>query len=294
LASATLEPALLEMLGPEGRTALDRTGEAEVMFVVNGLRCRAQVLREALGLSAILRVAPQAPPDLAALGLPNALPRFVNAHGLVLISGTRGAGKTWTLAALVDLINKERQDHIVCIERPIEFVHPPKRCVVSQREVPTHAATVARAVGAALHEDPDVLVIGELEDAETARLALQAAEGGRLVLATFTAGSAARAVTRLLGLFPADQHAMVGAMLGGALRAVVAQRLVNAADGQRRTPVCEIVDVDATISAQLAGGRIAELMPTVGLDAALAAAVRAGAITREEARLHADRAEAFS
>lgn len=294
LAAATLEPALREMLGPEGRATLEAAGEAEVIFVVSGLRCRAQVFREAAGMSAILRVAPAAPPELGALGLPNMLARFVTGQGLVLLTGPRGSGKTWTLAALVDLLNTERQDHIVCIERPIEFVHPAKRCVVSQREVPTHAASVARAVGAALHEDPDVVVIGEVEDEQTARLALQAAEGGRLVLATFAASSAVRAVTRLLGLFPSDQQAMVGAMLAGSLRAVVSQRLVSAADGQRRAPICELVDVDAAVASLIAEGRAGEITPTVGLDQALALAVRAGTITREEARVHADRAEAFS
>lgn len=294
LAAASLDPAIRDLLGPAERERLDATGETEATFVVGNQRSRLHVFREAAGLSAILRVVPAVPPALAQLGLPSMLARFVTGQGLVLLSGSRGSGKTWTLAALVDLLNTERQDHIVCIERPIEFVHPSKRCVVSQREVPTHAATVARAVGAALHEDPDVLVIGEIEDAETARLALQAAESGRLVLATFPAMSTTRAVTRLLGLFPADQQAMACAMLAGALRAVVAQRLVNAADGARRTPICEILDVDAAVSAKIADGRTAELAPTVGIDQALAAAVRASAITREEARTHAERAEAFS
>lgn len=294
LGAASLEPAIREILGAAERERLDSTGETEATFVVGSQRSRAHVCREAAGLSATFRIVPAAPPSLAQLGLPSTLARFVTGQGLVLLAGSRGSGKTWTLAALVDLLNTERQDHIVCIERPIEFVHPSKRCVVSQREVPTHAASVSRAVGAALHEDPDVLVIGEIEDAETARLALQAAESGRLVLATFPAMTANRAVTRLLGLFPADQQAMACAMLAGALRGVVAQRLVAAADGARRTPICEIIDVDAAVSSQIAAGRAPDLVPTVGIDQALAAAVRASVITRDEARAHAERAEAFS
>lgn len=294
LAAATLEPALRELLGPAERERLDKTGETDATLVVGALRCRTQLFKDSGGLSAVVRVAPAAAPTLQQLGLPTTLARFVTGQGLVLLAGSRGSGKTWTLAALVDLLNGERQDHIVCIERPIEFVHASKRCVVTQREVPTHASSVARAVGAALHEDPDVLVIGEIEDAETARLALQAAEGGRLVLATFSAQSASRAVARLLGLFPADQQSMAGAMLAGALRAVVAQRLVLAADNSRRTPICEIIDVDAATSALIAQANALEIHPTVSIDQALAAAVRAGLITRDEARQHADRTEAFS
>ena len=293
LAASTLEPALRELLSAAERERLDRTGETDATLVVGALRCRAHLFRDAGGLSAVVRVAPAAPPTLQQLGLPTTLARFVTGQGLVLLAGSSGSGKTWTLAALVDLLNGERQDHIVCIERPIEFVHASKRCVVTQREVPTHAASVARAVGAALHEDPDVLVIGEIEDAETARLALQAAEGGRLVLATFPAQSVARAVARLLGLFPADQQSMAGAMLSGALRAVVAQRLVLAADNARRVPICEIVDVDAATSALIAQGNASAIQPTVTIDQALSAAVRGGLITRDEARKHADRTEAF-
>ena len=295
LVAATLESAVREVLPPDRAAELDSKGETEATFLVaGGQRCRVQVFREAAGVAAIFRVVPTLPPSLGQLGLPNVLARFVTGQGLVLLTGARGSGKTWTLAALVDLLNVERQDHIVCIERPVEFVHASKRCVVTQREVPTHAATVARAVGAALHEDPDVLVIGEIEDAETARHALQAAEGGRLVLATFAAAGAVRAVSRLLGLFPADQQPMAGAMLAGALRAVVGQRLVAASDGHRRAPVCEILEVDTDAAELLSQGRASELVPGVTLDQALSAAVRDGTITRDEARAHAERTEAFS
>src|SRR5207248_1190514 len=149
-------------------------------------------------------------------------------------AGPSGCGKTWTLAALVDILNTERKEHIICIERPLEFLHPSKRCVVSQREVPAHAATISRAVTAALHEDPDVLVIGELDGAETVRLAISAAETGRLVLATIAAMSSVRAIARMVGMFPTEQQAQISAMLADGLRVVVGQRLVPMADGVRR------------------------------------------------------------
>lgn len=295
LAPDPLEAAIFELLDDAERVQLSSSGEVETTFLApGGARCRLHVYRQAAGVSVVLRVVPVTPPALSHLGLPPALAPLVRAQGgLVLLTGPRGSGKTWTLAALVDLLNTERQDHVVCIERPIEFVHTSRRCVVSQREIPTHAASVARAVRAALNEDPDVLVIGEIEDRETARLALQAAESGRLVLATFPASSAVRAVSRFAGLFPSDQHGLVGAMLAGALRAVVGQRLVTTSDRQRRAPVCEVIEVGQAASSLLSQGRWRELKPAISLDQALANAVRTGTITREEARLHAEFPEAI-
>lgn len=295
LAAESLDPALREILDDAERATLSSRGQVSTTFVVpNVARCRVQIAKTAAGSSAVFRLMPLVVPSLSALGLPTALARFVaGGGGLVVLAGPGASGKTWTLAALVDIVNSERREHVVCVERPIEFVHLSKRCVVSQREVPTHARDVARAVRAALHEDLDVLAIGELEDAETVRLAASAAEGGRLVLATVAAPSASRAIARMLGMFPGDQQGPVAAMLASSLRAVVAQRLVATADGTRRMPVCEILEVDAGASEKVAAGRTQDLVPTITFDQALSAALRAGHISRDEARRQADHPEPF-
>ena len=295
LQSETLEPALRDILSEDEKTVWAAKGQVETTFVVpNVARCRVQMIRTAAGVSAVFRLLPLVVPNLAALGLPTTLARFVaSQQGLVLVAGPASSGKTWTLAALVDIVNSERREHVVCIERPIEFLHLSKRCVVTQREVPTHARDVSRAVRAALHEDVDVLVIGEIEDAETVRLAVNAAEGGKLVLATVAAAGAARAVTRILGMFPGDQQSQAASMLADALRGVVGQRLVQMADGARRMAVCEILGVDAAAEQLIQAGRTRELVPAVTFDQALANAVRAGQITKEEAHRNAEHPEPF-
>lgn len=291
-----LEPALLDLLAPRERAHWNENGTVETTFSVPGIaRCRVQVVQGVDGPSAVFRLLPNTVPSITALGLPGTIARFVTAaQGLVIVTGPAGSGKTWTLAALVDILNTERREHIVCIERPIEFVHAPKRAVVSQREVPTHAASVARAVRAALQEDPDVVVVGEIEDAETLRLAIIAAEGGRLVLATVAAATAVRAVARLIAAFPAEQQGQAAAMLSGVLRGVVGQRLVPTADGVRRVAVSEIIDVTPAIAEKIHSGTPNDIVPTVPFDESLAAAVRLGLVTREEARRNADRPEPFA
>ncbi|HVO29388.1 MAG TPA: ATPase, T2SS/T4P/T4SS family, partial [bacterium] len=296
LAAESLEPALKELLSDEERATWAARGQVATTFVVSNVaRCRLTLVKTAAGPSAVFRLIPLVAPNLSSLGLPTTLARFVaGGGGLVLVAGPASCGKTWTLAALVDIVNSERREHIVCVERPIEFVHLPKRCVVSQREVPTQARDISRAVRAALHEDADVLVLGEVEDPETLRLAITAAEGGKLVLATVASNSTARALARLVGMFPADQQAQAASMLAGALRGVVAQRLVPSADGSRRLPVCEMMEIDAKTEASLVAGRLSDLAPTVTFDQSLTDAVKAGRITREDARRHADQTGLFS
>ena len=181
-------------------------------------------------------------PTLASLGLPNTLAKLTNHHqGLVLLTGPAGCGKSSTLAALVRLINEERQDHIVTVEDPIEYLHTPLRCVVNQRQVGRDTRSFARALKAALREDPDVIAIGELRDLETISLALTAAETGHLVLATLHTSSAIRTVDRVVGSYPSNQQAQIRTMLSESLRAVVSQRLVRRADGQGRVAALEIL-----------------------------------------------------
>ena len=237
-------------------------------------------------------------PTLASLGLPNTLAKVTNHNqGLVLLTGPAGCGKSSTLAALVRLINEERQDHIVTVEDPIEYLHTPLRCVVNQRQVGRDTRSFARALKAALREDPDVIAIGELRDLETISLALTAAETGHLVLATLHTGSSIRTVDRIVGSYPSNQQAQIRTMLSESLRAVISQRLVRRADGQGRVPALEILLGTRPVANLIRESKTFQLRSVLQtgaaqgmclLDTSLAHLVREGVVTRDEALLHAD------
>ena len=245
----------LEKMALAGLTAADRAafaerGEIDFCYSLDGVaRFRANAYRQQRGIDAVFRAIPLEAPTLEELGLPRSLARFTSYHqGMVLVTGPTGCGKTSTLAALVDLINEERQEHILTIEDPIEYVHPSKRCLVNQRSVRRHTESFARALRAALREDPDVIVIGELRDLETISLALTAAETGHLVLATLHTENAIRTVNRLVGAFPADQQSQVRTMLADSLRAVVSQRLMPRVDGAGRVAALETLVVTKAVA----------------------------------------------
>jgi twitching motility protein PilT len=248
----------LEQLALAGLTAAERSefaerGEIDFRYAIDGVsRFRANAYRQQRGIDAVFRAIPLAAPTIPTiedLGLPRSLARFTSYHqGMVLVTGPTGCGKTSTLAALVDLINEERQEHILTIEDPIEYVHPSKRCLVNQRSVRRHTESFARALRAALREDPDVIVIGELRDLETISLALTAAETGHLVLATLHTENAIRTVNRLVGAFPADQQSQVRTMLADSLRAVVSQRLLPRSDGAGRVAALETLVVTKAVA----------------------------------------------
>lgn len=175
--------------------------------------------------------------------------------GLVLVTGPTGSGKSTTLAALVDEINRTRTDHIVTIEDPIEFIHPNKKCVITQREVSTHTANFKSALRAALREDPDVVLIGELRDLETMEIALETAETGHLVLGTLHTTTAAQTVDRIIDQYPADRQEQIRTMLSTTLRAVVSQILMKRADGRARVAAFEILMVNSAIAALIREGK---------------------------------------
>ncbi len=207
---------------------------------INRFRCNAFVQRN--GLSVVFRRIPWQPPDIDELNLPDGLTNLTAHHnGLVLITGPTGAGKSNTLAALCRHINEHRAVHMIMIEDPIEFVHYDCQAVVVQRQVGTHVISFARALKAALREDPDVIVIGELRDLETIQLALTAAETGHLVMGTMHTISATHTVSRIVGSFPAMQQWQVRAMLADSLKGVIAQQLVPRKDGDGCVPAVELM-----------------------------------------------------
>ncbi len=217
-------PLVPERLVP----VLDRDGSCDFALQhPSAGRFRVNVSRHRTGLKACLRVIPPETPTLVSLGLPESLAQATHHHqGLIVVTGPSGQGKTSTLAALVNLINSETSHHVITVEDPIEFVHPRKKAMMSQREVGSHTRTFQSALKGSLREDPDVIVVGELRDTETVRMALSASETGHLVLATMNTPSAARTIDRLIDLFPPADQGQVRMTLAGGLRMIVSQRLV--------------------------------------------------------------------
>jgi twitching motility protein PilT len=288
------EAILIGGLDVEQRALFEQHGELDFAYTIPGVgRFRANVYRQHRGMNGIFRVIPPAPPTLEDLGLPANLARVVNFHqGMVLLTGPAGCGKSSTLAALIDILNTERRDHILTIEDPIEHLHPSKRCVVNQRQVSRHTESFARALRAALREDPDIIVIGELRDRETISLALTAAETGHLVLGTLHTNSAIRTVNRILGVFPPNQQSQIRTMISESLKAIVSQRLVRTADGKRRVPALEILMCNKAVGNLIREGKTFQIVSVLQtgapqgmalMESSLAALVKAGTISRDDA-----------
>jgi len=228
--------ALMRDVIPEHLHQHYREGhETDFAFEIPALaRFRANVFQQARGLSAALRILPSTLPDLDALNAPPILRELTQRpHGLVLITGPTGSGKSTTLAALLDHINRTRRVHIITIEDPVEFIHTPQQSLIQQRELHRDTQSFQHGLRAALREDPDVIVVGELRDPATIQLALSAAETGHLVLASLHTRSAAKTVHRIIDVFPAGDKPMIRSMLSESLCAVIAQVLPKRIDGGR-------------------------------------------------------------
>lgn len=299
------EHLLQHVLSDEQRQVLETSGQVDFAYQLAGVgRFRANAYRQQRGLDAVFRSIPDEPPTLEALGLPETLGRLTEFHqGMVLVTGPSGCGKSTTLAALVEKANRERPDHVITVEDPIEVVYSSKRCLVNQRQVGRHTEGFPRALRAALREDPDVIVIGELRDLETISLALTAAETGHLVLATLHTANAIRTINRMIGVFPSDQQAQIRTMVSESLRAVISQRLVSRADGQGRVAALEILvgtPAVANLIRESKTFQIRSILQTgaahgmTSLDASLARLVASGTIAKSEARRHAEEPEQFA
>ncbi len=221
--------ALLQAwLSDEQQGAWMANGHVDFAVTLGEQRLRASAFAHTRGCSLALRLLPDECPQLNTLAAPRIVPELLASdNGLILVTGATGSGKSTTLAAMVDFLNCHSDRHILTLEDPVEFIHQSKRCLVQQREIGLHCHSFAGALRAALREDPDVILLGELRDSETIRLALSAAETGHLVLATLHTRNAAQAVERLVDTFPAQEKEPVRSQLAGSLRAVLAQKLVN-------------------------------------------------------------------
>jgi len=268
-----------------GLPAAHETGQA---------RWRAHLFRQHHGLGVALRPIRRTPPTLQELALPDELYDLVRLrHGLVLMAGTTGSGKSTTLVALIERLNRTEARHVVTLEDPIEYEYSPDRALIHQRELGRHVPSFAEGLRAALRESPDVILVGEMRDRDTIAAALTAAETGHLVLSTIHSGSAVMALERIIDAFPEHQHGQIRMQLASSLRAVVTQRLLPRRQPPLRVPAFELLRITTAVAAKLREGRIHQIQTEIqtgrtsgmtSFEARLAELVRQGLITEATAR----------
>ena len=232
---------LFSIMNERQKSSFEETFEADFSVGLEGIaRFRVNVFYQSRGIAAVFRTIPSKVIPFDELKLPAQIKKVADfKRGLVLVTGPTGSGKSTTLASLIDHINKTRAEHILTVEDPIEFVHTPQKCIINQRELSAHTKSFSNALRAALREDPDVILVGEMRDLETIQLALTAAETGHLVFGTLHTKGAKDTIDRVIDVFPADQQDQVRTMLSGSLQAVVSQTLLKRRDGKGRIAACE-------------------------------------------------------
>jgi len=237
------------VMSEKQKTIFENEWDIDFSIGLKGLaRFRVNVFNQSRGIGMVLRQIPSKVLTLEQLKVPKIIEKIAQTKkGMILVTGPTGSGKSTTLAAIIDHINKNRPDHILTIEDPVEFVHTPDKCIINQREVGAHTHSFSHALKGALREDPDVILVGEMRDLETIGLALTAAETGHLVFGTLHTNSAAETVDRLIDVFPHEQQAQVRTMVAAALQGVISQMLLKRADGKGRVAVHEILLVNPAI-----------------------------------------------
>jgi twitching motility protein PilT len=239
----TAESLIFEILTEKQQARFKENWDLDLSYPLEGIgRFRMNVFMQRHGMSAVFRLIPEEIKTVEELGLPQQLSSLIDAsEGLVLVTGPTGSGKSTTLAAMIHTINMNEQAHIITIEDPIEFVHRNQRCLVSQREVESHTKSFGNALRAALREDPDIILLGEMRDLETVSMAITAAETGHLVFGTLHTNSAIKTIDRVIDVFPEAQQTQIRVMLSESLRGVVAQSLLPRPDHKGRVAVAEIL-----------------------------------------------------
>ena len=305
LGPAELEGYIAEILTPNLVTQFRQGLDLDFSYVAeDGTRFRANVFRKDIGVGPVFRVIPDTTPLLADLGLPPVVTSLLDNHqGMILVTGATGTGKSTTLAAMIDHLNRTRRVNIISLEDPIEFVHRSQQSQVVQRELHTHVPTFADGVRAAMREDPDVILVGEMRDADTIRMAMTAAETGHLVFGTLHTTSATKTVDRILDALPIEEREQTKAFLGQSLIAVITQVLVKKPDGKGRRAIVEtlimtraiakLIQTDQTfqLPAQLQTGRDLGMQT---LDQALNAALQAKEIDPDDAYHYATDKKSFA
>ena len=280
----------VQALAGEHFPRLEAEGELDLAATLCGVRCRLNLFRQQGAYSAAVRLLSDHIPALEELGLPPSVPGFLDfGRGLVLITGETGSGKSTTLAALLQRLNETRPLHLLTLEDPVEYRYPPGRCIVNQREVGRDTRSFASGLRAALREDPDVILVGEMRDLDTIETALTAAETGHLVFATVHTQSAADSVDRLVGVFPGQRQQQIRLQLSMTLRAVLSQRLLPRRGGGRAL-ACEVMQVDGAVRSLIREGKTPQLRNVIQTSAAIGSIpmeravqnlYQSGAITRE-------------
>ena len=299
-----VEAMVYDVMNDSQRRQYEEFLECDFYFEVPGLaRFRVNAFHQQRGAAAVMRTIPSKILTLEQLAAPRIFGDLaLRPRGLVLVTGPTGSGKSTTLAAMVDHLNDHEQGHIVTIEDPIEFVHTSRKCLVNQREVGGSTLSFAAALRSALREDPDAILVGEMRDLETIRLALTAAETGHLVFGTLHTSSAAKTVDRIIDVFPGDEKEMVRAMLSESMVAVISQTLCRLRDGTGRVAAHEIMLGTPAIRNLIREGKVAQMYSTIQtgqslgmqtLDQCLADLVRRGLVTPAEARSRARSPENF-
>ena len=238
-----LQQFIYPYLRDEQKAALEKNREADISVSIPGVsRYRVNVFKHLNGLSASFRVIPEAVRSLDELLMPPVLKEIIrNRKGLILVTGPTGSGKSTTLAAMINEINRTRREHIITLEDPIEYVHEPRQSLIHQREINVHTTGFADGLRSALREDPDVILVGEMRDLDTITNALHAAETGHLVFSTLHTNNAAETIDRIINVFPAEQQQQIRMVLAATLIAVIAQRLVKKAHQTDRVALLEIL-----------------------------------------------------
>jgi twitching motility protein PilT len=295
------------VMSPGQRETFKKKNDIDLAYSVPGLgrfRCNVFIQRGTIGL--VFRVIPMRIPTVEELLLPEVIKKIaMEPRGLILVTGTTGSGKSTTLASMIDTINSSRTDHIMTIEDPIEYLHRDKRSIVNQREIGNDTESFSKALRAALRQDPDVILVGEMRDFETIQTALTAAETGHLVLSTLHTIDATETINRIISVFPPYQHKQVRIQLASVLKSIISMRLVPKADGKGRVPAVEVLIATATIKDCILDPDKSKMIPDViaqgvihygmqTFDQSLFQLYKSGLITYDEALRRATNPDDFA
>ncbi|MFH5836241.1 type IV pilus twitching motility protein PilT [Proteiniclasticum sp. C24MP] len=298
-----MDRVVQELLSEEERKILLTQGETDFSYADENGRYRVNVFRERMGYAAAFRMVGDGVPSFEELGLPAVMETFTKLRkGLVLVTGPTGSGKSTTLASIIDRINEEQELHIITLEDPVEYLHPHKKSLISQREIPRDSRGFGQALRASLRQDPDVILVGEMRDLDTISTALTAAETGHLVLSTLHTSGAAQTVDRIIDVFPPHQQAQIRVQLSMVLEGVISQKLVPGMDGNSRAAAFEIMTGTTAVRNLIRDGKAHMLqMPIqtgassgmISMDTSILKLYREKIITRDTAVSYAEDPEAM-